>query len=244
MRPRCDRKRQFVGPQCGQTWVPACITLNLACPRRQSRAAGNSLISWQVKGALPQLVAILRPEIRLRNTSIHPTLCHTKYRFIELMAQQKSHNVFKFELTYVSAEAFCESGYVGNFTEENYRARMLQGRLHCPLVYKYHKHVENRISLTFWYWSTSLMMRTISHSHSIWSTFINTYIIKLLDILCSGYRHVLICNSPRAYSSSCCQFPTSLRFSASSLNTLWASAATPSSLIFCQLSCSFLQTAQ
>jgi hypothetical protein len=77
-RPRWARKRQFVGPQCGQTWVPACITLNLAWPRRQSRAAGNSLISWQVKGALRQLAAILRPKTRLRNTSINVATCRQR----------------------------------------------------------------------------------------------------------------------------------------------------------------------
>jgi hypothetical protein len=62
-----------------------------------------------------------------------------------------SRNVFKFELTNVSSDAFYESGYVipsaGNFMKENHCARMAQGRLHFPLVYKYQKHVENIIYL-------------------------------------------------------------------------------------------------
>ena len=34
-RPRCARRRQLVGPQCGHTCTPGCITENLICNAKQ-----------------------------------------------------------------------------------------------------------------------------------------------------------------------------------------------------------------
>lgn len=51
--PKCARSLQFVGPQCGWTWVPEWITLNLICPLLHLAASKESS-SLQVKGAFAQ----------------------------------------------------------------------------------------------------------------------------------------------------------------------------------------------
>ena len=90
-RPRCARRRQLVGPQCGHTCTPGCITENLICkarqravidpkssgllhswsrtwPRRHPIASGIFDTSSQVFGVLRQFFASFRPETEKENT--------------------------------------------------------------------------------------------------------------------------------------------------------------------------------
>lgn len=52
---------QFVGPQCGQTWVPGCMTLNFVWPLRQVLASGIRSMTLQVKGHFLQFFTFFCP---------------------------------------------------------------------------------------------------------------------------------------------------------------------------------------
>lgn len=65
--PRCVRRRQFVGPQWGQTCVAGCMTLNFTWPRLQNLAAGNVSINLHVNDARSQFLLFFWPRVNSSN---------------------------------------------------------------------------------------------------------------------------------------------------------------------------------
>jgi hypothetical protein len=61
LRPRCARRRQLVGPQCGHTWTCGYMTENLTWPRLHVFAAANLSISLHVIGARLQFLSSFFP---------------------------------------------------------------------------------------------------------------------------------------------------------------------------------------
>lgn len=72
LRPRCARRRQFVGPQCGQMCTPGLSSENFTWPRLHVRAASIRSSSEHVRGTRAQFASFRLPRTNKANSFHSP----------------------------------------------------------------------------------------------------------------------------------------------------------------------------